>query len=339
MIFYSGVKTIKSELLNILKCPLCENFQELNLKINREENNEIISGTLECKNNHSFIIESGIPRLLAGKESKSVQNAFSQQWKFRYGGKFERESRVFWLSNDDSVKYLSEKLKLQFSKGDYVLDAGCGSGEKAITLAKNNPDINVVAMDFTMTLDTMFEKAKGIKNLYIIQGDVMHPPFKNKVFDKIISIGVLHHTPDTYKSFKAISSLVKEKGKMVVWLYPSYSESPIFNKFYYFFRDIIFLGRGHKIEANLRLLILRIICLPVFLFLPFFLFSGFTNKELYKGITISDLYRGLVFMFYDDISPEYQFRHSEEEVFGWYKEFDFNNMRQPELGLYIAEHT
>ena len=54
---------MKKEILDILCCPTCKG--ELNLKIKKEENGEIIEGDFTCKKcSSSYSIVGGIPNLL-----------------------------------------------------------------------------------------------------------------------------------------------------------------------------------------------------------------------------------------------------------------------------------
>ena len=54
---------MKKDMLDILCCPICKG--DLKLEITKEENKEIIQGTLTCKNCEcSYSIEDGIPSLL-----------------------------------------------------------------------------------------------------------------------------------------------------------------------------------------------------------------------------------------------------------------------------------
>ena len=54
---------MKKELMDILCCPKCKG--DLDLKIKKEEKNEIIMGSLICKKcNTLYTIEEGIPNLL-----------------------------------------------------------------------------------------------------------------------------------------------------------------------------------------------------------------------------------------------------------------------------------
>jgi uncharacterized protein YbaR (Trm112 family) len=54
---------MKKDILDILCCPTCKG--KLELKVKKEEKNEIIEGTFTCKKcNVKYSIEDGIPNLL-----------------------------------------------------------------------------------------------------------------------------------------------------------------------------------------------------------------------------------------------------------------------------------
>jgi uncharacterized protein YbaR (Trm112 family) len=54
---------MKKELMDILCCPVCKG--DLKLTVTKEENGEIIDGSLYCaKCNETYPIEDGIPNLL-----------------------------------------------------------------------------------------------------------------------------------------------------------------------------------------------------------------------------------------------------------------------------------
>ncbi len=54
---------MKRDLLNILCCPICKG--DLKLEVSKEENGEILEGTLTCKKcGRTYEIIDGIPNLL-----------------------------------------------------------------------------------------------------------------------------------------------------------------------------------------------------------------------------------------------------------------------------------
>ncbi|MEM0128355.1 MAG: methytransferase partner Trm112 [Thermoplasmatales archaeon] len=57
---------MKKDLLDIICCPVCKG--DLVLSVDSSEGDEIIKGTLECRNcNYRYPIEDGIPNLLPPK--------------------------------------------------------------------------------------------------------------------------------------------------------------------------------------------------------------------------------------------------------------------------------
>ncbi|MDB5099179.1 MAG: hypothetical protein JWM80_3600 [Cyanobacteria bacterium RYN_339] len=315
---------MKPDLLEVLACPRCGE------PLHPEGETTLVCST------HAYPIVDGVPDMLLGRESTPSREAFSQQWRFRYAGAFERENRVFWLGVDDSVQYLQAKVFAAAAPGEWLLDAGCGSGEKAIALAKANPQAKVLALDFSDTVGDLARLAWDVPNLHVVRGDVSNPPLRAGAFARIVSIGVLHHTPDAKAAFDAVARLAAPDAQFAVWLYPDPNESPAFQKIYYFVRDVLFLGQGHAMTPEVRLLALRLLCLPVFALLPLFTLSQAINQELYRDMSIEDLYRGLVFLLYDDLAPQYQSRHSRAEVEGWYHANGFPRVEQPELGLFAG---
>lgn len=56
---------MKKELMNILACPICK--FDIVLNIEKENNDEIIEGTLYCKKCDKYYpIENGIPNMIPG---------------------------------------------------------------------------------------------------------------------------------------------------------------------------------------------------------------------------------------------------------------------------------
>ncbi|MGH8246466.1 MAG: class I SAM-dependent methyltransferase, partial [Gammaproteobacteria bacterium] len=58
--------------------------------------------------------------------------------------------------------------------------------------------------------------------VHLVQGDIMKPPFRPQSIDLIFSLGVLHHTPDTRRSFQALCKLLRPGGRISVWVYRTF---------------------------------------------------------------------------------------------------------------------
>ncbi|HEY0083423.1 MAG TPA: methyltransferase domain-containing protein, partial [Pyrinomonadaceae bacterium] len=57
------------------------------------------------------------------------------------------------------------------------------------------------------------------ERVHFVQGNLQQPPIKPATLDIIHSAGVLHHTPDTLQTFRALLPLLRPRGTFYVWLY------------------------------------------------------------------------------------------------------------------------
>ena len=310
---------MRLEVLDILLCPRCE-AGNLQLRPGHAPIADGRSVGLSCDHcNSLYCIRDGVPDLLIGAHSLSVQNAFSQQWKLRQKGIIaEDEEALFFDKISTRATQIWSTLFPSGNPYGVILDAGCGTGDLTIELASRFPQVKFIGMDFS---ETIYDNAKraNIKNIVWIRGDVSNPPFKRMVFDGIFCSGVLHHTSSSPVAFGKIAKIVKTGGRFFVWLYPLPHETrtPKFWTLYYWMRDWLFIGIGHYLPSWLLAILLRIVLLP----------SLLRGKAYYDSLT---------FLMFDNIAPKYQHRHSKREIETWYLEEGFCEVFQPWDGAYVA---
>jgi uncharacterized protein YbaR (Trm112 family) len=326
---------MKELLMEVLACPTCG--KELVLQDQTTEGDEIVTGTLECHRcAASFEIRDGVPcMLLNSHETNRTRQGFTEQWRLRHAGELEDKSS-YGQSPLGRAAFMSEVGMLPaMGADDWILDAGCGPCDLTYAVAARNPQAQVVGLDFCDTIYMAARKARDHPNISFVHGDVMRPPFRKSSFAGLYSFGVLHHTQDTRVAFRSAASLVAEGGRMAIWIYPRLSESPLIVKSLYMLRDLFFLGKGHLIPGRLRFRLAQVVSLlysPAFAVA--FCLDGLSltrrvgRKRLKHvassfeivGLGAIDLYRLMVFLVYDSITPEYQFRHSQPEVMQWFRE-------------------
>ncbi len=100
-----------------------------------------------------------------------------------------------------------------------ILDAGAGQGRDVMQIARLRPDALIIGIDVSRAIDVAAEHAKSLPNVFLIQGDISHPPLKPASFDHISSNGVLHHTPSTRGAVEALYPLLKEGGEFTFMIY------------------------------------------------------------------------------------------------------------------------
>jgi SAM-dependent methyltransferase len=108
-------------------------------------------------------------------------------------------------------------------RGVHVLDVGCGQG----TALNYLPPKGARVTGIDMSLNSAFQARAGARELghagQITVGiaDAEHLPFPDASFDRVISVGVLHHTPDTEAGIREVYRVLKPGGLAIVMLYRS----------------------------------------------------------------------------------------------------------------------
>ena len=320
---------MRRTLLELLACPTCEGVIEL-LESHEENEVRVLRGTLLCTScARRYPLEKGVPRLVKATEDVSeVCRRFSVQWLWRWQGRFESAERCYGLDDELCVGWVNDQLQAlrKAALGNWMLDAGCGAGQKTEVLARQCPEQNVVGLDLGVE---SLEEATGYfgnrSNLDFVQGNILAPPFKAHQFDYGISLGVLHHTPNTRRAFAAFRRLLKEETACVIWIYPTYKEGPEFRGLY-FGRDFLLLRQGHRIPPGLLRLIAYAMVVSCYPIVDRAFQKGYRriNKDLpffnIDRMTRWQRFSTQVFVAFDNCLPRYQFRHSIREVESWFLE-------------------
>jgi ubiquinone/menaquinone biosynthesis C-methylase UbiE/uncharacterized protein YbaR (Trm112 family) len=315
-------------LVELLACPECQGAVEV-VESHEENAIRILRGTLRCTTcARRYRIDKAVPRLVkAAEDVAQVCRRFSFQWLSRWNGRFEDE-RCYGLSDDVYIGWVKQQLESRRvpAPDEWILDAGCGSGEKTEVLARLCPAQNVVGLDLGVeSLEKATARFGDMPNLDYVQGNILEPPFRARQFDSGMSLGVLHHTPNTRRAFAIFRRLLKEETTLVIWIYPTYREGREW-RLPYIARDFLLLNQGHRIPTGLLRLVAHLMVIgfyPIvdFLFkknyrrmqkdLPFFDVDRMTRKQRFSA---------QVFHLFDTCLPRYQFRHKIKEVESWFVE-------------------
>ena len=110
--------------------------------------------------------------------------------------------------------------------GKRILDAGCGTGQRLLAVARRYPKAQFVGLDMTaasLAVAEALSQKHGIRNVEFCRSEMLDfsPPSK---FDLILSIGVVHHLEDPSRGIEFLTSLLGEAGILILWLYHSLGE-------------------------------------------------------------------------------------------------------------------
>jgi len=103
-----------------------------------------------------------------------------------------------------------------------VLDAGCGTGNTMLALARRLPDAQFRGIDLSgSSLDIARDGAAalGLVNVEFLQGDLRDPLDGGRPFDVVICMGVLHHTADIPVVLGRLREALTEEGDLYLWVY------------------------------------------------------------------------------------------------------------------------
>ncbi len=197
-----GVSMLDPAFMDLLCCPACRSGL-----VQPDES------SLRCTAcGESYVVRDGIPRFVP---AENYASNFGLQWKL-----FRRTQL-----DSFSGQPISRRRFLSYTgwteaelRGALVLDVGCGAGrftEVALSLGAR-----VVALDYSSAVDACRLNHQGAEGLSIVQADIYRLPLKDGVFDRAYCLGVLQHTPDVERAFRALPPVLKDGGALAVDIYP-----------------------------------------------------------------------------------------------------------------------
>jgi malonyl-CoA O-methyltransferase len=119
-----------------------------------------------------------------------------------------------------TAKYLLElKNKIGFSPANrechFALDIGCGTGTLTLSFKNKYPEINLFGCDFSLPMISKAKEKIHDGSVRLLISDCDELPFKDALFDTVISNLTYQWVPDILSSFKEISRILKPGGLFI----------------------------------------------------------------------------------------------------------------------------
>ncbi|PYV75333.1 MAG: hypothetical protein DMG96_17550 [Acidobacteria bacterium] len=265
----------------------------------------------------------GVPRFV---DAHNYADSFGFQWQ-RYARTQLDDARARESELDFGRKtgFTPEQLR-----GKLVLDVGCGMGRFADVATRLGA--RVVGIDLSAAAEVAARNLAG-REFRAFQADVFNLPFAPESFDHIYSIGALHHTPDCEGAVKTLPQYLKPGGSLAVWLYSAYNR-------WYRFGDL-YRKTTHRLPATSLHACLRVIVPPLYAL----------NRGLRHIPGIGRPLAGLVHHLFpvnlnpnpewrlldtfDWYSPQYQSKHTYEQVFRWFESCGLEDLRVLEVPIAV----
>jgi len=206
---------------------------------------------------------------LKGKNlDEAVINSFSEEWK-----KFNKfsDAEINKIGNM-YFDIIDDKI---LNTNTYGLDVGCGTGRWTKFLADKIGFMEAVdPSESIFTADKLLGKKNNVR---LSMASTDNLPFEDETFDFGMSIGVLHHIPNTEQALKDCVKKIKQGGYFYIYLYYDLeNKGVLFKTIFYFINKLRFVisKLPTQIKKIVCDLIATFIYMPVVLLGRFFSFIG-----------------------------------------------------------------
>jgi SAM-dependent methyltransferase len=310
---------MKVWLLKYIWCPECHSDLTVSAY---HVNGEIHNGVLTCtKCDNKYMILDGIPRFVDSING-SYTESFGYEWNRLQWDRKEKDEKEFWAITD---------LKPESFKDKVVLDVGCGGGRLVSIVSQYSKE--VIGFDYSNSVNKAQEFCHDKSNVNFVQCDVNKHPFKPYMFDIVYSHGVLHHTPNTKKSFDNIPNLVKKGGVLYIAVF---RKSFILLQWSDWCWRSIVNRMSHDKAMGFCKVVSNLQKLPYGSFIKrFFWFSLQQLPEI------------RLYSLWDWYTPKYHHEHTVQEVKGWFGQSGFTDVKyinafpycKPEHKYHVPDFT
>lgn len=154
---------------------------------------------------------------------------------------FGEEWSKFSVHNDESVRELRKEYfdivnETMVNKNTYMIDIGCGSGRWTDYFTDKAGFIEAIdPSDAVFAADNMLGKKDNVR---ITKASVDTIPWPDETFDFGMSIGVLHHIPNTKQALIDCVKKIKKGGYFFVYLYYRFDNRGIIFKSVFYLSNI-----------------------------------------------------------------------------------------------------
>jgi len=333
------------ELLKYLRCPITKT--ELRFELIREFEkkyldvsiSEICDGILFSETGFVFPVIDGIPRMLiesfydysdflkahlpayqqiklsietnykdllnhCAAKNRKTKESFELEWGFL---NVHKNDRIWHEDISALLTVFTEETgkKVEDFAGMEIIDVGCGHG----VMTSKIGEISRLAIGV--------ELSRSIENAYInnqcrkawyVQGDLQFLPFEDSTFELLYCSGVIHHTNNAKLSFLLIESVIKNHGRICLWLY-----HPQKDKLHNIFLLLRKFTKRMPVKSALVLL-------SIFVFPLSYLIKRFKRKN-------APNYREEMIDLLDQFTPEYRFEIPHELAETWLKQKKYANIK------------
>lgn len=209
------------DLLNHLACPKCGG--ELRVTCGALDDGHVQEGELACQGcGARYAVRNGIPRMIAPLTGEMLRSADTDRVDLTVSQYSAYQGEVYAPLAESLQNEAILKARTGLEATDYAgkicLDAGCGIGRFSRVMARSGAR-RVIALDAGDSIDAAKKQTDPALPVSFVQGHILELPVRPASIDRVISIGVLHHTANPERGFRSLARAVAVGGSLSVYLY------------------------------------------------------------------------------------------------------------------------
>ncbi|MBK7433220.1 MAG: class I SAM-dependent methyltransferase [Chitinophagaceae bacterium] len=216
------------------------------------------------------------------------------------------------------------------NKDTYMIDIGCGSGRWSEYFLDKAAFIEAVdPSDAVFAADKLLGKSDKLR---ITRASINTLPWPDETFDFGMSVGVLHHIPDTRLALEECVKKIKKGGHFYVYIYYKLDNRGILFKSLFYCSDII-----RRVVSKMPSFLKKGICdiLAVVAYMPFILLSRLLKwvglKKLSQMLPLSAYANKSFYVIRNDsldrFGTKLEHRFTKAEIESMMKEAGLTNIR------------
>jgi len=176
------------------------------------------------------------------KRQESIRGMFS-----RIADRYDLLNRLISFHFDTFWRKKAVEALALRRRDPIVLDLGSGTGDLSLTAAREIKDGTIIGLDFSLRMLQLAQEKKrrlpyGRRTAFIL-GSALAPPFKDEVFDAVMTAFVLRNIPDLNLFFRLAYRLLRPGGRLVsLDMFPPSRFPFSFIYSFYFYRLVPWIG-------------------------------------------------------------------------------------------------